>query len=160
MRGICSGQVPLPFPNQTKSDLPMAFSNDQRTRIYDRTSGRCHLCHKKLAFKNYGVLGARGAWEVEHSRPKAKGGTNHMNNLFAACISCNREKGTGSSASARAIHGKQKAPLSITKRKAAKAENAFVGGSLGALLGIPAGALGMALGAIVGARIGNGLNPD
>jgi 5-methylcytosine-specific restriction endonuclease McrA len=138
----------------------MAFDNNQRTRIYNRTSGRCHLCHKKLAFKNYGIHGARGAWEVEHSYPKAKGGTNHMNNLFAACISCNRAKGTSSTASTRAIHGKKKAPLSTTRRKTVKTENAILGGSLGALLGIPAGIVGIALGALTGAHIGHRIDPD
>jgi len=71
----------------------MAFSSEQLNQIYNRTSGYCHICHKKLAFKNYGVFGARGAWEVEHSNPQAKGGTNRLNNLYPACITCNRSKG-------------------------------------------------------------------
>lgn len=33
--------------------------------IYDRTSGYCHLCGKKLAFTNYARFGERGAWEIE-----------------------------------------------------------------------------------------------
>src|SRR5207249_7028843 len=61
--------------------------------IYDRTSGYCHICHRKLAFYNYGIVDAKGAWEVEHSRPRALGGTHHGNNKYAACIPCNREKG-------------------------------------------------------------------
>jgi 5-methylcytosine-specific restriction endonuclease McrA len=48
----------------------------------------------KLAFTNYGKRGARAAWEVDHSRAKANGGTDHLNNLMPACIPCNREKGT------------------------------------------------------------------
>ena len=47
--------------------------------IYDRTSGYCQICHRKVYFNNYGVLGARGAWEIEHSRPQALGGTHHGN---------------------------------------------------------------------------------
>jgi hypothetical protein len=38
--------------------------------IYDRTSGYCHIFHRKLVFTNYGIVGAKGAWEVEHSGPR------------------------------------------------------------------------------------------
>ena len=51
--------------------------------IYDRTSGYCHICHRKLAFYNYGIVDAKGAWEVEHSRPRALGGTHDGNNKYA-----------------------------------------------------------------------------
>lgn len=63
-------------------------------KIYDKTGGYCHLCNKKLSRSNYGVHGAKGSWQVDHSKAKANGGTHHMNNLFPACISCNIEKGT------------------------------------------------------------------
>lgn len=36
----------------------MAFNDAMLNQIYDRTSGRCHICHKKLAYKNYGAVGA------------------------------------------------------------------------------------------------------
>jgi hypothetical protein len=52
----------------------MAFNEAELNQIYDRTTGRCHICHKKLAFRNYGAVGVRAAWEVEHSIPQAKGG--------------------------------------------------------------------------------------
>jgi hypothetical protein len=39
----------------------MAFSSAQLKQIYDRASGYCHIYHKKVAFKNYGVLGAHFA---------------------------------------------------------------------------------------------------
>jgi 5-methylcytosine-specific restriction endonuclease McrA len=45
-----------------------------------------------ISWINYGKLGERGAWEVDHSIPVSRGGSDHMNNLFASCISCNREK--------------------------------------------------------------------
>ena len=72
----------------------MGFSVETRWRIYDRPSGYCHICGRKLSFQNYGIIDARGAWEVEHSIPWAFGGTDHLNNLYPACISCNRGKGT------------------------------------------------------------------
>lgn len=139
----------------------MAFNEEELNRIYERTSGYCHICHKKLAFKNYGKVGCRAAWEVEHSNPQAKGGTNRLNNLYPACISCNRSKGASSTASARAKNGKTRAPLSLEKRKKEKAGNAVAGGALGMMLG---GALAGPVGALVvgcmGAAIGHGQDPD
>src|SRR5439155_18112959 len=71
----------------------MSFSDETRSRIYDRTGGNCHLCGKKLSFQHYGIVGARGAWEVEHSIPQSLGGTDHLNNLYAACIACDSREG-------------------------------------------------------------------
>ena len=138
----------------------MAFTTEQLNKIYDRTSGYCHICHKKLAFKNYGALGARGAWEVEHSNPRAQGGTNRLNNLYPACIKCNRSKGASSTRSVRAKNGKSRAPLSIAKRKTAKAQNAVVGSAAGAAVGAILGPIGAIAGALIGARIGHKKNPD
>lgn len=129
--------------------------------IYDRTSGKCHLCHKKFAFRNYGFHGARGSWEVEHSRPQSRGGTHHPNNLFAACISCNRSKGAKSTRSMRAANGRSRAPLSVAKRRSAQAENALLGASSGALLGGKfAGPVGALVGGIIGAVLGHDSNAD
>ncbi len=60
----------------------MRFNEQQLNFIYDRTHGCCHICHRKLSFKNYGIHGSRGGWHVEHSIPKAKDGTDHLNNLY------------------------------------------------------------------------------
>ena len=138
----------------------MVFSSEQLNEIYDRTCGNCHICHKKLAFKNYGVFGARGAWEVEHSNPQAKGGTNRLNNLYPACVTCNRSKGASSTRSARAKNGKSRAPLSTEKRKKAKVENAVVGGAAGAAAGSILGPAGALVGALIGAHLAHKKNPD
>ena len=50
-------------------------------------------CRKKLAFTNYGRYGKKGAWEVDHSNPISKGGTDYFRNLVPACVECNRSKG-------------------------------------------------------------------
>lgn len=137
------------------------YSNDELNQIYDRTSGKCHLCHKKVAFKNYGAHGARGAWHVEHSRPLAKGGTDRMSNLYAACISCNLQKHTFTTRTARSWVDKTKAPLSRERREGAKQKNAVGGGVIGAGLGAAfAGPPGALVGAIVGAIVGHSQNPD
>ena len=83
----------------------MAYSLRQLERIFDRTGGRCHLCHGDLYFDDYGAPAVLDGWEVEHSRPRARGGTDHPNNLYAACVSCNRSKGTRSSAAFRRDFG-------------------------------------------------------
>jgi 5-methylcytosine-specific restriction endonuclease McrA len=137
------------------------YSDYELGLIFDRTSGLCHVCQKKLAFSNHGIFGARAAWEVEHSVPVARGGTNHLNNLYAACIPCNREKSTVGSRAARAWHGNRRAPLSRERRSAAKRSTAVAGalllGFLGASLAGPFGALA---GGVIGAAIGHDQNPD
>lgn len=97
--------------------------------IYSRTEGQCHLCRKRLSFRNYGRLRERGAWEIEHSVAQSRGGTDHGNNLFAACIPCNRSKGGRSSRTARRVHGFQCAPYSNRTRK----RNALTAAGLGSL---------------------------
>ena len=51
----------------------MGFSTETRNDIYDKTSGLCHLCGIRLAFKNYGRSGARAAFsdaEIDAFLPK------------------------------------------------------------------------------------------
>lgn len=139
----------------------MILTKSQLDQIYRRTSGYCHLCHSKLSRKNYATAGKKGAWEVEHSVPRSKGGSNHPNNLFAACISCNRDKGIMTTRTARGWNGKQRAPLSPSKRKAAKIENGMLGAACGGLLGLAiAGPVGAAVGALALGQITGSANPD
>ena len=138
----------------------MAWTDNELEAIYDRTSGYCHLCSKKLAFTNYAEPGRRGAWEVEHSVPRASGGTDRMNNLYAACIECNRSKQARSTRSCRADNGRSRAPLNRGARRSAKVQSALVGGGLGALLGSLFGPLGTIVGGSLGAHLGHKENPD
>lgn len=84
----------------------MAYDDFTLSYIYDKNKGYCNICGKKLAYSNYGTLNTKGAWEVDHSKSKAKGGTNHRNNLFSSCISCNRGKRACSTKSARKKYGR------------------------------------------------------
>ena len=138
----------------------MYFSQKRLRQIFDRTSGYCHICHAKLDFSNYGELGTNGSWEVEHSTPQAKGGTHHLNNLYPACISCNRAKGDSSTRSARAKYGKKRAPLSVKQRRRAKmrhgTKGAFLGSIMSLLMSVDlSGSL-----VVVGFVIGYVQNPD
>ena len=129
----------------------MPYDVEILRRIYDRTDGHCHICGKKLSFVNYAIPGSRGAWEVEHSLARAAGGTNHLNNLFPACITCNRTKGIRTSRVARIQHGRKRVPLSRDRKGKIRGSNALVGIGLGAAVG---GRLGGPPGAVVGGVIG------
>jgi 5-methylcytosine-specific restriction endonuclease McrA len=115
------------------------ISADEKVDIYDRTRGKCHICHKKLSLKNHGRCGARGSWHVDHSRALDRGGTCHTNNLFAACIPCNLDKSTTTSRTARARFGTERAPLSRARYEQARTEaiasSALAFGTFGALIG-------------------------
>ena len=136
----------------------MAYDLDA---IYHRTSGYCHLCGLKIAFMNYGRLGDKGAWEVEHSYPRSRGGTHHGNNLYGACIPCNREKGSGwSTRTVRSWNGRSRAPLSRAKRQQAKQQQSLAGAVLFGAAGSAFGTLGFVIGALLGAAFGERQNPD
>lgn len=79
----------------------MAYTDDELNYIYDKNDGYCHICGKKLAFSNYGQFGERAAWEVDHSNPKSRGGSDYLRNLLPACITCNRSKRDSSNQTAR-----------------------------------------------------------
>jgi len=138
----------------------MAFSDEELGRIYERTAGRCHVCRKKLAWKSYGLPRARGAWEVDHSKARARGGTNRLNNLYAACVGCNRRKGSGMARAARAQHGYRSAPLSREGQGRRRRKNMIGGALAGAGLGSLAGPGGAAVGALLGAVIGGEVDPE
>ena len=139
----------------------MKWTEEQRRCIYDRTQGKCHICGKKLAFINFGQHGRRGCWSVEHSRPRVKGGTDHGNNLYAACISCNSSKGSKSTRSARAKNGRTRAPLSRKSEANVRSKNMIKGAVAGVLAGnVVAGKKGAIIGGILGGVIGQKTNPE
>jgi len=138
----------------------MSFDERTRRQIYDRTNGCCHICGKKLSIKNYACSGRKGAWEVEHSHARSKGGTDNMNNLFPACIECNRLKGNVKTTIARGWFGRKRAPLSKRKKKEAKVSNAIGGGIIGGFIGALGGPLGVAVGAAIGAKLGYDEDPN
>lgn len=124
-------------------------------KIYEKTDGQCHICHKKLAFVNYGRNGCKGAWHIEHSIPKAKGGSDHLNNLFPACVPCNIEKGTFHTRTARRWNGNTRAPLNKRKKQKIRDENTIAGAIVGGIIGVAGGPLGIAIGIGLGGYIGN-----
>ncbi len=103
----------------------MPYDDEVINYVYDKTKRYCYYCGKRLSFVNYGKLGERGSWEIDHSKPRAKNGSNHLNNLVPACIECNRDKKT--------LHG------SYYKNRF---EPVTLGGKLADMLGLPEGFLG------------------
>ncbi len=140
----------------------MKVHTKQRLRkIYGRTQGKCHICGKKLAWKNYGVKGARGCWSIEHSIPQARGGTHHGNNLYAACMSCNSSKGASSTRTSRAKNGRTRAPLSKSVESKARRKSATTGAGVGMFLGgVWAGPPGVIAGGVIGATLGHSIDPE
>jgi 5-methylcytosine-specific restriction endonuclease McrA len=133
----------------------------QRLRqIYDRTSGYCHLCRKKLSFDNYNCIGSRGAWHIDHSKPLSRGGTDGIGNLYAACVDCNNEKSNRTTRTARAWNGHSRAPMSLSKRKRVKDRNALIGAATGFAIGALFGPWGRIICTIAGAHVGSKANPD
>jgi len=59
----------------------------KRYQVLSRCRFRCHYCGAKAGDVRL---------EVDHVTPRAKGGTNGVGNLVAACPSCNRGKGANS----------------------------------------------------------------
>ncbi len=138
----------------------MAYSDETLNRIFDRTDGHCHLCFKKLSFCNYRCYGARGAWEVEHSIPKSRGGTDHLNNLYAACSPCNREKAVLSTRMVRSWNGRSRAPYSRARKRQIRSSNTAKWAAVGFFVGSLAGPGGATLGAAIGASFGADLDPN
>ena len=132
------------------------MNQERKIAIYNKTNGCCHICHKKLALKNHGKNNEKGAWHIEHSRARANGGTDHLNNLFAACIPCNLEKGVLHTRTARKRNGTTRAPHCKAKKEQIRNDNAVKGGAIGllttALFGLnPAVIIGVTfLGVIIG----------
>jgi hypothetical protein len=140
-----------------------SYSEDKLNKIFDKTHGACHLCAKKLYFSNYGNIdGRRGKWEVEHSIPKAKGGTDHLNNLYAACISCNRSKGKKTTRTIRAIHGRTKAPHSAEKKVVIRRNSTVGWGITGLALTalVTSNPTTLLIAALTSGAFGNSLNPN
>lgn len=136
----------------------MEIGKERLREIFEKTNGKCHLCHKPLAFRSHGKNTPNG-WEIEHSVPKARGGTDHLNNLYAAHPSCNRAKGTMTSRTARIAHGRRRAPLSRKRLIQERLQNTVVGSTFGGLIAVATG-LALAPIVVVGGLVGLLADPE
>lgn len=60
--------------------------------VYYRNDGYCFYCDKRLSYQNYGIVGSRGAWEIDHFIPFSRNGADKISNFVPACIDCNSRK--------------------------------------------------------------------
>jgi 5-methylcytosine-specific restriction endonuclease McrA len=139
----------------------MAYNDDVLRLIYRKTDGRCHLCRRAVRYALYGAYEKRAGWEVDHSNPRAKGGTDRRNNLLPACCTCNRTKRASSTRGTRKRNGFTRRPKSSREKRATRNKNAVIGVGLGALAGAALGGpIGLLIGAIAGGGIGHDIDPE
>lgn len=94
----------------------MSYAHEDLNYIADLTGYDCHLCHQPIRFEEYGNYSHPKGWEVDHVRPRSKGGHNGLTNLRAAHAHCNRKKGNKPNRKIRSYYGVKGMPPSTTIR--------------------------------------------
>jgi hypothetical protein len=141
-------------------DAGMSYNREELREIFRKTDGHCHLTGKKLILKHYGKCDDHGAWEVDHSRARARGGGDHWNNLYPASPAANRSKGQVGARAFRARHRLRRAPLSRKQKRAARKHGIAKGVLLGAVAGLRFGPLGVLAGGMIGGLIASEFVPE
>ena len=113
----------------------MNVTDGLKQDILARTGGDCHICHDAVGPRSYGKVYSPHGWEIDHSVPRSKGGTDRLNNLYAAHIDCNRSKGAKSTRTARRQFGHTVAPLSLAQRESRRRLALLLGATGGGLAG-------------------------
>ncbi len=130
----------------------MGYTKVQLQRIWKSTDGRCHLTSRRLRLKDYGIT-----WEVDHSKPRAKGGSDHGNNLKPALVTANRSKQAMTSRAVRQGNGLRRSPMSVAEQQRNRVNNAAAGAAVGVAVGAAvAGPVGAVVGGVVGGLFGHG----
>jgi 5-methylcytosine-specific restriction endonuclease McrA len=73
--------MPIPHKKRSKSYDPNWISKVERRRIYKRDNNRCVYCDSTFML------------QLDHVKPRARGGTDDPRNLVTACRTCNLAKG-------------------------------------------------------------------
>lgn len=69
---------------ESKKELDFYNVPENRLKIFERDSYKCHYCTKQLT---------RFSATLDHIQPISKGGDNSFDNLITACLHCNAERG-------------------------------------------------------------------
>ena len=92
-RGLWGGPTVLDKPPQRTDLGELPNYRTHRHRLYGLQEGICAGCDTHFPFK---------IMEVDHILPRARGGTDHFDNLQLLCSHCNRSKGSKTMAEWRA----------------------------------------------------------
>jgi hypothetical protein len=133
----------------------MKYAWDVLERIHAKTDGRCHLCARRVALRSYGYT-----WESDHSNARANGGSHRLNNLYPACISCNRSKGARNTRTFRRRKGLTRAPMSAAEQFDVSLTRVAGFGLIGTLVGNACHPNGAKWGALVGGLLGGLMDPE
>lgn len=138
----------------------MKLKLEKLVKVFTKTDGNCHICHGDLNFDFYGNAYGKDSWEIEHSKPRAKGGTDHLNNLFPAHVTCNRKKGVSPNRTIRSKYGTTRAPYSKAKKQSIKIQNTKKGFLIGSGIGLATtGPVGGVVGGTIGGIVANKRSP-
>jgi len=72
-------------PIEARPESSNSFSSATKQAVWNKTNGHCYYCRNPLK-----------PWEtfsIDHVIPKAKGGTDELDNLVPSCRRCNSRKG-------------------------------------------------------------------
>ena len=135
----------------------MSWTEDQIIMTHIRSGGKCHICRKSHSVARHGTT-----WHMDHLRARARGGSDHGNNLRVACVPCNLEKGTLPARTIRARYGYKRSPLTEKEVRTKRLKNAAVIGLVGGVFsGILAKSWKVGLaGGLIGGTIGYGLEVE
>jgi 5-methylcytosine-specific restriction endonuclease McrA len=87
---------------KTEKTLTESFSADVIDAVWEKgtvidgkdpAEYRRDVCRSIIQRSHYGVTSQKTGWEVDHIQPKAKGGTNELDNLQPLQWENNRSKG-------------------------------------------------------------------
>ena len=76
-----------------EGDNTMAFSTEDRRKIFDNAGGKCERCGKQIVLDNH-YEGQRGAWDAHHRTSVKSGGQDVPSNGKALCLDCHKTTNT------------------------------------------------------------------
>jgi site-specific DNA-methyltransferase (adenine-specific) len=71
------------IPRRTDIEAPLPYRQNKHV-LFGQQEGRCNGCKTEFPFRQF---------DVDHVILRARGGTDHIDNLQLLCAHCNRTKG-------------------------------------------------------------------
>ncbi|MFC1968067.1 HNH endonuclease [Chloroflexota bacterium] len=70
----------------------MTFSPDTIQKAWERQSGLCAACGKRISRPNR-TKGTHGSWQPHHRKPRKDGGSDFLRNCVLLCFKCHLKVG-------------------------------------------------------------------